>query len=49
MFVDYPETIRVKEGNKVIFTTCYEGAVEWKMMSVKAHRISKNKEVNSNE
>lgn len=49
MFVDYPETIRVKEDNRVIYTTCYEGAVEWKMMSVKAHRLSKNKEVNSNE
>lgn len=52
MFVDYPETIRVKESNKVIYTTCYEGAVEWKMMSIKAHRLSKNsevKEVNSNE
>lgn len=44
MFVDYPETTRVKEDNRVIFTTCYEGAVEWKMMSVKAHRLSKNSE-----
>lgn len=44
MLVDYPETIRVKEANRVIYTTCYEGAVEWKMMSIKAHRLSKNSE-----
>ena len=42
MLVDYPETIRVKEDNKVIYTTCYEGAVEWKIMGVKTHRLSKN-------
>lgn len=36
---------RIKEGNQIIFTTYCEGEVEWKMMSVKAHRLSKNSEV----
>lgn len=52
MFFEYPETIRTKQNNMVIFTTGYEGAVEWKMMSVTTHRLSKNsevKEMSSNE